>query len=102
MINQSALCWSRHDAAASSVTVVATAAMVPRALSAAAQLEREGISIEVVDPRTLKPLDEDTILDSVRKTNRLVIVHEAWMRGGFGAGPRRWPLRASQLPRFSS
>ena len=53
--------------------------------AAAAQLEREGISIEVVDPRTLKPLDEDTILDSVRKTNRLVIVHEAWMRGGIGA-----------------
>jgi 2-oxoisovalerate dehydrogenase E1 component len=71
--------------AGTDVTVVATAAMVPRALSAAAQLEREGISIEVVDPRTLKPLDEDTILDSVRKTNRLVIVHEAWMRGGFGA-----------------
>ncbi len=67
------------------VTVLATAAMVPRALGAAAQLEREGISVEVVDPRTLKPLDEDTILDSVRKTNRLVIVHEAWMRGGFGA-----------------
>ncbi len=67
------------------VTVVATAAMVPRALSAAAQLEREGISVEVVDPRTLRPLDEDTILDSVRKTNRLVIVHEAWIRGGFGA-----------------
>ena len=67
------------------VTVVATAAMVPRALAAAAQLARDGIEVEVVDPRTLKPLDEDTILGSVRKTNRLLIVHEAWRSGGFGA-----------------
>lgn len=67
------------------VTVVATMAMVPRALAAAAQLEREGISVEVIDPRTLKPLDEDMILSSVRKTNRLVIAHEAWTTGGFGA-----------------
>ena len=67
------------------VTVVATLAMVPRALSAATVLERDGISVEVVDPRTLQPLDEETILGSVRKTNRLLIVHEAWVRGGFGA-----------------
>ncbi len=67
------------------VTVVATSAMVPRALSAATVLERDGISVEVVDPRTLQPLDEETILTSVRKTNRLLIVHEAWVRGGFGA-----------------
>lgn len=67
------------------VTVVATMAMVPRALSAAQQLEREGISVEVIDPRTLKPLDEELILSSVRKTNRLVIAHEAWTHGGFGA-----------------
>lgn len=67
------------------VTVVATMAMVPRALTAATQLAREGISVEVVDPRTLRPLDEETILESVRKTNRLVIVHEAWTNGGFGA-----------------
>ena len=67
------------------VTVVATLAMVPRALSAATVLERDGISVEVVDPRTLQPLDEETILASVRKTNRLLIVHEAWVRGGFGA-----------------
>ncbi len=69
----------------SDVTVVATSAMVPRALAAANQLQRDGISVEVVDPRTLRPLDEDTILDSVRKTNRLIIVHEGWKRGGFGA-----------------
>ena len=67
------------------VTVVATSSMVSRALSAAAQLERDGISVEVIDPRTLKPLDEETILASVRKTNRLVIVHEGWKHGGFGA-----------------
>ena len=67
------------------VTIVATMAMVPRALNAAMQLEREGISVEVVDPRTLKPLDEETIINSVKKTNRLVIVHEAVQQGGFGA-----------------
>ena len=71
--------------AGTDVTVVATLAMVPRALSAATVLERDGISVEVVDPRTLQPLDEETILGSVRKTNRLLIVHEAWVRGGFGA-----------------
>jgi len=67
------------------VTVLATMAMVPRALSAAARLEREGISVEVIDPRTLKPLDEAAIIESVKKTNRLLIVHEAWTTGGFGA-----------------
>lgn len=67
------------------VTVVATMAMVPRALAAAAQLAREGISVEVVDPRTIRPLDEDLILSSVRKTHRLVIAHEAWTRFGFGS-----------------
>ncbi len=71
--------------AGTDVTVVATMAMVPRALAAAEQLEREGVSVEVVDPRTLRPLDEETILASVRKTSRLVIVHEAWSTGGFGA-----------------
>ena len=69
----------------SDVTVVATSAMVPRAIGAAQQLQHEGISVEVVDPRTLKPLDEDVILNSVRKTNRLLIVHEACRKGGFGA-----------------
>jgi 2-oxoisovalerate dehydrogenase E1 component len=69
----------------SDVTVLATMAMVPRALTAATQLAREGIDVEVIDPRTLRPLDTETILESVRKTNRLVIVHEAWTIGGFGA-----------------
>ena len=71
--------------AGTDVTVVATQMMVHRALGAAADLEKEGISVEVIDPRTLVPLDEATILDSVRKTGRLVIAHEAVKRGGFGA-----------------
>ena len=67
------------------VTVVATMAMVPRALAAAESLERQGHSVEVIDPRTLKPLDEDTLFASLRKTRRLVIAHEACLTGGFGA-----------------
>jgi len=71
--------------AGTDVTVVATQAMVPRALAAAADLAPEGISVEVIDPRTLVPLDEEAILVSVGKTGRLVIAHEAVKRGGFGA-----------------
>jgi len=67
------------------VTVVAWQVMVHRALAAAAELEKDGISVEVIDPRTLVPLDQETILESVRKTGRLVVVHEAVKRGGFGA-----------------
>lgn len=66
------------------VTVVAISVMVPRALAAAAELAKEGIEIEVIDPRCLKPLDADPILDSVEKTGRLLIVHEAPLTGGFG------------------
>jgi 2-oxoisovalerate dehydrogenase E1 component len=71
--------------AGTDVTVVATQVMVHRALAAAADLEKEGVSVEVIDPRTLVPLDEATLLESVRKTGRLVIAHEAVKRGGFGA-----------------
>ena len=67
------------------VTLVATQAMVARALAAAAELEKDGISVEVIDPRTLVPLDEAAILASVAKTGRLVIAHEAVKRGGWGA-----------------
>ena len=67
------------------VTVIATQAMVARALASAAELEKDGLSVEVIDPRTLVPLDEATLLASVRKTHRLVIAHEAVKRGGFGA-----------------
>ena len=71
--------------AGTDVTVVATQAMVARALAAAAELEKEGVSVEVIDPRTLVPLDEATILGSIAKTGRLVIAHEAVKRGGWGA-----------------
>jgi pyruvate/2-oxoglutarate/acetoin dehydrogenase E1 component len=71
--------------AGTDVTVVATSRMVHRALAAAEQLAAEGIDAEVIDPRTLNPLDEDTILNSVRKTQRLVIAYEAYERGGVGA-----------------
>src|SRR5256885_2125971 len=69
----------------SDVTVVATQAMVARALAAAADLEKDNVSVEGIDPRTIVPLDEVTILASVRKTHRLVVVHEAVKRSGFGA-----------------
>jgi 2-oxoisovalerate dehydrogenase E1 component len=66
-------------------TVVATMMMVDKALAAAGKLEREGISVEVIDPRTLRPLDVGTIVASVKKTSRLVIAQEGWKHGGFGA-----------------
>ena len=66
------------------VTIVATGLMVTKALAAAGTLAAEGIEAEVVDPRTLVPLDKATIIGSVKKTGRLVIVHEAVKRGGFG------------------
>lgn len=61
----------------SDVTIVATSFMVQKSLEAAAKLEKEGISVEVVDPRTLVPLDEDTIIESVTKTGKVVVVQEA-------------------------
>ncbi len=71
--------------AGTDVTVVATQVMVQRALGAAADLAQDGISVEVIDPRTLVPLDEEAIVASVGKTGRLVVAHEAVKRGGFGA-----------------
>ncbi|MEN8240503.1 MAG: alpha-ketoacid dehydrogenase subunit beta [Chloroflexota bacterium] len=65
------------------ITVVAANIMVPRTLAAAERLAEEGIEVEVVDPRTLRPLDVDTIRDSVRKTGRLLVVHEAVKTGGW-------------------
>jgi pyruvate/2-oxoglutarate/acetoin dehydrogenase E1 component len=67
------------------VTVVALSRMVHEALAAADELAREGIDIEVIDPRTLVPLDLDTIAASVARTNHLVVAHEAVGPGGFGA-----------------
>jgi len=68
----------------SDVTVVATSDMVAYSLKAATELESEGISVEVIDPRTLVPLDIETIVESVKRTQRLVIAHEACVTGGFG------------------
>jgi len=65
-------------------TIVATGLMVHYSLSAADKLQKKGIDVEVIDPRTLLPLDKDTILHSVKKTGRLAIVHEAPITGGFG------------------
>ncbi len=67
------------------VTVVATLAMVHKALNAAKELEKEGVSVEVIDPRTLTPFDEQTILDSVKKTHRLVVVTEEVGHAGSSA-----------------
>ncbi|MHA1370808.1 MAG: alpha-ketoacid dehydrogenase subunit beta [Promethearchaeota archaeon] len=64
------------------VTIVATSKMVLLSLEAADMLQKESISVEVIDPRTLNPLDEKTIIESVKKTSRLVVVHEAADRGG--------------------
>lgn len=67
------------------VTLVATAQMVIKSLSVAEELEKEGISVEVIDPRTLNPLDMETIYQSVKKTGRALIVHEAVLTCGPGA-----------------
>ncbi len=69
----------------SDVTVVATGRLVHEALGAAEQAEPEGISVEVFDPRTLQPLDEEGLISSVMKTNRCVVAHEAVARMGYGA-----------------
>jgi pyruvate dehydrogenase E1 component beta subunit len=67
------------------VTVVATGRMVHEALKAATDAEQDGISVEVWDPRTLLPLDEDSLVESVSKTHRCVVAHEAITRMGWGA-----------------
>ncbi len=67
------------------VTIVAWSRSVQLALQAAELLAKDGVEAEVVDPRTLRPLDEDVVFDSVRKTNRCVVVEEGWRYAGFGA-----------------
>ena len=69
----------------SDVTIIAWNKALPKALEAAEQLEKENISAEILDPRTLQPLDEDLIFESVRKTNRLLVVEEAWGFASVGA-----------------
>ena len=66
------------------VTIIAWSKMVIDSLEAANELEKEGIDVEVVDLRTLKPVDLETITESVKKTGKVVIVHEACKTGGFG------------------
>jgi pyruvate dehydrogenase E1 component beta subunit len=65
------------------ITVVATEVMVHKSLAAAEVLNNEGVSVEVIDPRTLNPLDTDTITKSVMKTGRLLVVHEAVKMAGW-------------------
>ncbi len=67
------------------VTIAAYSRMTHVALEAATMLEKEGVSAEVLDLRSLRPLDEDTIVASVERTHRLVVVHEGWPYGGVGA-----------------
>ncbi|HWQ78739.1 MAG TPA: alpha-ketoacid dehydrogenase subunit beta [Anaerovoracaceae bacterium] len=67
------------------VSIIAISTAVPMALQAAEELAKEGIDAEVIDPRTISPLDSDTIIESVKKTGRAVVAHEAVLQGGFGA-----------------
>jgi len=67
------------------ITIVAISYMVLEALSAAQELQEQNIDVEVIDPRTLKPLDEEIILNSVKKTGRLIIADTGWKTGGVGA-----------------
>jgi len=66
------------------LTIIALSIMVQRALAVADRLAQEGIEAEIYDPRSLRPLDEETLVNSVRKTGRVLIVQEAVLTGGFG------------------
>lgn len=70
--------------AGSDVTVITYGRMLERVLAVAEEVSVEGISVEVVDPRTLVPLDKETIINSVKKTGRAIVVHEACKTGGYG------------------
>lgn len=76
------------------ITVVATSFMVQKALKVAEKLANEGISVEVIDPRTIKPLDIDLIISSIKKTNKIVLVEEACYTGGFTS------FLASEIARY--
>jgi len=66
------------------LTIIATSIMVQKSLKASEELAEEGIDVEIVDPRTLRPLDTETIVNSVKKTGKVLIIHEAVKTGGFG------------------
>jgi len=67
------------------ITIIATLLMIYRAMEAAAILEKEGISVEIIDPRTLVPFDYETVINSIKKTSRLMIIEEDTRRNGWGA-----------------
>src|SRR5262249_61687068 len=67
------------------ITIIGWSKMVKIALAAAEQLAAEGIEVEVVDPRTIRPLDEELLVESVKKTGRCLIVEEGWPVNGVGA-----------------
>ncbi|MGM0420777.1 MAG: alpha-ketoacid dehydrogenase subunit beta [Bacillota bacterium] len=67
------------------ITVITTSRMVHESLKAAKQLEKEGVSLEIIDLRTLVPWDRETVIKSLRKTGRMIIAHETWRRAGWGA-----------------
>jgi len=67
------------------LSIIATGIMVSRSLAAAEELSKEGIDVEVIDPRTLRPLDTETIINSVKKTGKALVVHEAVKTSGIGA-----------------
>ena len=67
------------------ITIVALSSMIAPALAAATELQSQGISVEVIDPRTIAPLDLETITNSVKKTGRMIVAHEAVEHGGIGA-----------------
>jgi len=69
----------------SDLTIAASSLMVSEAVKAAAVLEKEGINAEIVDIRTIRPLDEEIIFESVKKTGRLIIADTGWMTGGIGS-----------------
>jgi pyruvate dehydrogenase E1 component beta subunit len=69
----------------SDVTIIAWSKMIHVALDAAKKLSEEGIDVEIIDPRTLRPLDEQIITTSIEKTNRCVIIEEGWRYAGIGA-----------------
>ena len=74
-----------HTAPGGTVTVIAYGRMVPESVKAAATLAEEGISAEIIDLRTVQPIDIDLVVESARRTNRIVVVHEAVRFGGLGA-----------------
>ncbi len=79
------LCVARVVRPGTNFTIVATGRMVHESVTAAEQLAADGLDVEVIDPRTLQPLDMATIAASVRKTHRALVVHEAVRFGGIGA-----------------